>query len=150
MLFAAMHYWFPKFTGKMYDEAKAKLAFYVILVGFNLLWFPMFLAGAFGMPRRFFDYLPEFEIYHRIAGVGAVVVVLGIFYMLYVLYKGLTKGKPCGNNPWDGTTLEWQISSPPPLENFKYIPYIDFQPYEYEKGKPVHDLTNYIKGGKYD
>lgn len=150
MLFAAMHYWFPKFTGKMYDEAKAKLAFYGIFVGFNVLWFPMFLAGAFGMPRRYYDYLPEFEIYHRVAGVGAVITIVALFYMLYVLYKGFTQGKPCGNNPWDGTTLEWQISSPPPLENFKYIPYIDFEPYEYEKGKPVHDLTNYIKVGKYD
>lgn len=150
MLFAAMHYWFPKFTGKMYDEVKAKIAFYSIFVGFNLLWFPMFLAGAYGMPRRYYDYLPEFEIYHRIAGIGAVITVISLFYMLYVLYKGFTQGKPCGNNPWDGTTLEWQISSPPPLENFKHIPYIDFEPYEYEKGKPVHDLTNYIKVGKYD
>ena len=150
MLFAAMHYWFPKFTGKMYDERKAKRAFYGIFVGFNLLWFPMFLAGAFGMPRRYYDYLPEFEIYHRVAGIGAIITIVSIFYMLYVLYKGLKEGKSCGNNPWDSTTLEWQVSSPPPLENFKHIPYVDFNPYEYEKGKPKNDLTNYIKRGKYE
>ncbi|WP_298753251.1 cbb3-type cytochrome c oxidase subunit I [uncultured Arcobacter sp.] len=146
MLFAAMHYWFPKFTGKMYDETKAKIAFVGIFIGFNTLWFPMFLAGALGMPRRYFDYLPEFTIYHRVAGVGAVITVASILFMLYVLYKGIKNGKPAGNNPWNSTTLEWQISSPPPLENFKHIPYIDFGPYEYENGKPKRDLSKIIQG----
>lgn len=146
MLFAAMHYWFPKFTGKMYDETKAKIAFAGIFIGFNTLWFPMFLAGALGMPRRYFDYLPEFTIYHRVAGVGAVITVTSILFMLYVLYKGVKNGKPAGNNPWNSTTLEWQISSPPPLENFKHIPYVDFDPYEYENGKPKRDLSKIIQG----
>ncbi len=150
MLFAAMHYWFPKFTGKMYSEKKAKKAFYGIFIGFNVLWFPMFLAGAYGMPRRYFDYLPEFEIYHQIAGIGAVITIISILYMLHVLCKGYTEGEACGNNPWNSTTLEWQISSPPPLENFKNIPYIDFGPYEYEKGQPKRDLTKIIEGGSND
>ncbi len=146
MLFAALHYWFPKFVGKMYNETKAKIAFAFIFIGFNTLWFPMFLAGALGMPRRYFDYLPEFTIYHRVAGIGAFLTVFGILFMLYVLYKGIKEGNACGNNPWNSTTLEWQISSPPPLENFKNIPYVDFDPYEYENGKPKRDLSKIIQG----
>ena len=148
MLFAALHYWFPKFIGKMYDEAKAKIAFGFIFVGFNLLWFPMFLAGALGMPRRYFDYLPEFEIYHQVAGVGAVITVFGILFMLITLLRGIKNGKPCGPNPWNASTLEWQVDSPPPLENFKTIPYIDFDPYEYENGHPKINLYHKIKGVK--
>lgn len=146
MLFAAMHYWYPKFFGKIYNEFKAKIAFYTIFIGFNTLWFPMFFAGAFGMPRRYFDYLPEFTIYNQIATCGAVIFVSGVLYMLYNLIIGLKKGEPAGPNPWNGTTLEWQIDSPPPLENFKNIPYIDFDPYEYEKGQPKHNLYHIIKG----
>lgn len=146
MLFAALHYWFPKFVGKMYNETKAKIAFAFIFIGFNTLWFPMFLAGALGMPRRYFDYLPEFTIYHRVAGIGAFLTVFGILFMLYVLYKGIKEGNACGNNPWNSTTLEWQISSPPLLENFKNIPYVDFDPYEYENGKPKRDLSKIIQG----
>ncbi len=70
--------------------------------------------------------------------------------MLYVLIRAIKNGKPCGNNPWNATTLEWQISSPPPLENFKHIPYVDFAPYEYEKGQPKRDLSKFIEGGKDD
>lgn len=146
MLFAAMHYWYPKFTGKMYNELRGKIAFGLIFLGFNTLWFPMFFAGALGMPRRYFDYLPEFTIYHQIAGVGAVITVGGILFMLYNLINSLKKGEPAGPNPWNASTLEWQIDSPPPLENFKNIPYIDFEPYEYEKGVPKYNLYKQIKG----
>lgn len=145
LLFAGFHYWFPKVTGKMYNEAKAKVAFYLVFVGFNVLWFPMFIAGALGMPRRYFDYLPEFTIYHQISGIGAMIVIPGMIYMMYVLIRAVFNGEKAGNNPWGASTLEWQISSPPPLENFGTIPYIDFEPYEYKDGKPVHDLTDLLK-----
>ncbi len=148
MLFAGMHYWYPKFTGIMYNETKAKVAFYLIFIGFNLLWFPMFLAGALGMPRRYFDYLPEFTIYHQIAAIGAFITIAGILYMLYNLLRSLKTEEKCGPNPWNATTLEWQISSPPTLENFKNIPYIDFEPYEYEKGEPVYNLYEEIHSNK--
>lgn len=148
MLFAGMHYWYPKFTGVMYNEFKAKVSFYLIFIGFNILWFPMFLAGALGMPRRYFDYLPEFTIYHQIAAFGAVITIAGIFYMLYNLIRSFKTEEPCGPNPWNATTLEWQIDSPPPLENFKNIPYIDFEPYEYEKGEPVFNLYDEINTDK--
>ena len=138
LLFAGMHYWFPMITGRMYNDAKAKLAFYMQFIGFNLLWFPMFIAGFYGMPRRYFDYLPEFEIYHQIAFVGAVLTIAGMIYMFWVLYKGWTKGEKATTNPWGATTLEWHLpSSPAPLENHSKVPYVDFEPYEYHHGEPV-------------
>jgi cytochrome c oxidase subunit 1 len=147
LMFAGFHYWFPKFTGRMYSEKHAIRAFYTVFVGFNLLWFPMFLAGAFGMPRRYFDYLPEFEIYHKLSGVGSWIFAIGILYMLTTLYRGWRYGEPAGPNPWNATTLEWQIPSPPQLENFGEIPYVDFGPYEYKNGEPVHRMDLSVKEG---
>lgn len=138
LLFAGLHYWFPLVTGKMYNEFHAKIAFYLNFVGFNLLWFPMFIAGYYGMPRRYFDYLPEFQIYHQISFVGAIVFITGLIYMFVVFYRGWTKGEASGPNPWNATTLEWHLpSSPPPLENHSKVPYVDFRPYEYHHGQPV-------------
>ncbi len=138
LLFAGMHYWFPMVTGRMYDDAKAKMAFYIQFIGFNLLWFPMFIAGYYGMPRRYFDYLPEFQIYHQIAFVGGVMTLLGMVYMFWIFYKGWTSGEKATPNPWGATTLEWHLpTSPPPLENHTKVPYVDFDPYEYHHGEPV-------------
>ena len=137
MLFAAMHYWFPKVTGKMYSEPKAKIAFYLNFIGINVLWFPMLIAGWYGMPRRYFDYLPEFEIYHQISGIGAIIMIMGLAYMMYVLIQGWISGEATTDNPWEGTTLEWHLPSPPELENFPKTPYVDFEPYEYHHGHAV-------------
>jgi len=138
LFFAGLHYWFPLVTGKMYPEGKAKLAFYLNFIGFNVLWFPMFIAGYLGMPRRYFDYLPEFEIYHRIAFFGAIIFIVGLVYMFYVLIQAWKNGEASGTNPWHATTLEWHLpSSPPPLENHTKVPYVDFRPYEYHHGEPV-------------
>lgn len=138
LLFAGLHYWFPLITGKMYDEKKAKIAFFMNFIGFNLLWFPMFIAGYLGMPRRYFDYLPEFQIYHEASFVGAVIFIAGLIFMFYVLIQGWRKGEASGTNPWHATTLEWHLpSSPPPLENHSKVPYVDFDPYEYKHGEPV-------------
>ena len=115
LLFAGMHYWFPLVTGKMYSETKAKIAFWMNFIGFNILWFPMFIAGYLGMPRRYFDYLPEFEIYHQISFVGAVIFIAGLLYMFYVLLEAWKNGEDSGLNPWNATTLEWYMpTSPPP------------------------------------
>jgi len=135
LLFAGLHYWFPLVTGKMYSETKAKIAFWMNFIGFNILWFPMFIAGYLGMPRRYFDYLPEFEIYHQISFVGAVIFITGLVYMFYVLIQAWRKGEEAGLNPWNATTLEWHMpTSPPPLENHSKVPYVDFNPYEYKNG----------------
>ncbi len=138
LMFAGMHYWFPIITGKMYNEKNAIRAFALIFVGFNLLWFPMFIAGYYGMPRRYFDYLPEFAIYHKIAFVGGVMLVIGLLWMFYNLIQGWRKGEPSGPNPWNATTLEWHLPmAPAPLDNHTKVPYVDFRPYEYKHGEPV-------------
>ena len=139
LFFAGLHYWFPLVTGKMYNETVAKLAFWLNFIGINLLWFPMFIAGYLGMPRRYFDYLPEFEIWHQISGVGAVVIFIGLTVMFLNLIQGWRKGTVMTDpNPWGATTLEWHLpTTPPPLENHTKVPYVDFEPYEYHHGEPV-------------
>ena len=120
-------------------KAKAKIAFYLNFVGFNILWFPMFIAGYYGMPRRYFDYLPEFEIYHQFSFIGAVIFIAGLsVYVLGILLRDGQKVKQSTPNPWNATTLEWHLpTSPPPLENHAKVPYVDFNPYEYHHGEPV-------------
>lgn len=133
IFFASLHYWFPKMFGKMYNEKVAKVCAYWIAIGFNTLYFPMFIMGFKGMPRRYYDYLPEFQIYHIISTVGSWILVSGILVMFFNLLQGLRKGKKASDNPWGGTTLEWTISSPPPLENFEVIPTVTTGPYDHKK-----------------
>lgn len=138
LFFAGIHYWFPLMTGRFVSEAKAKLAFWLYMIGINLLWFPMLIAGYLGMPRRYFDYLPEFEIYHQVAGVGAVIIVIAMLIMFQNFIKSWTKGEKAPHNPWSATTLEWHTETLPPiLENHTKVPYVDFNPYEYHHGQPV-------------
>ena len=120
--FAAMHYWFPKMYGRMYNIKRAKIAFWITFIGFNTLYFPMFILGLQGMPRRYFDYLPEFHFWHVVSTVGSWILVTGLILMFANIIKGALKGKPAGNNPWNGYTMEWQTTSPPPLENFDEKP----------------------------
>lgn len=131
IFFASIHYWFPKFFGKMYNERMAKVAAYWIAIGFNTLYFPMFIMGYMGMPRRYYDYLPEFQIYHIISTVGSWILVSGILVMIANLLSGLKNGKKASDNPWGGTTLEWTVPSPPPLENFEEIPTVTKGPYDH-------------------
>ena len=127
--FAALHYWLPKMTGKMYDEKIAKIAWLLMVVGFNGFYFPMLLLGYQGMPRRYYDHLPQFHDGHVIATVGSWILVAGVFLMFWNLARALFKGKRTSRNPWGGTTLEWQVPSPPPLLNFVHEPEIRKDPY---------------------
>ncbi len=131
IFFASLHYWFPKMFGKLYNEKMAKVAAYWIAIGFNTLYFPMFIMGYMGMPRRYYDYLPQFQIYQVISTVGSWILVSGILIMLINLINGLRHGKKAGDNPWGGTTLEWSVPSPPPLENFEEIPTVTAGPYDH-------------------
>ncbi len=131
IFFASIHYWFPKMFGKLYNEKTAKVAAYTIAVGFNTLYFPMFIMGYMGMPRRYYDYLPQFQIYHIISTVGSWILVSGILIMLVNLLRGIRYGAAAPDNPWGGTTLEWTIPSPPPLENFEEIPVVTTGPYDH-------------------
>jgi cytochrome c oxidase subunit 1 len=133
--FAAMHYWFPKMYGRMYNVKRAKTAFWTLIIGFNLLYFPKLILGIMGMPRRYYDYLPEFHTLNVVATVGSWILLVGLIMMLANLIKGMRKGEPAPRNPWKGLTLEWQTASPPILENFEKEPVVTGGPYEYEHQK---------------
>lgn len=131
-LFAGLLYWFPKMTGKMYSRRDAYTAWVLMFVGFNCLYFPMLVQGWLGLPRRYYDYLPQFHTSHVISTVGSWVLISGLLMLAYTLISSLKRGKAAGDNPWGGTTLEWTIPSPPPLENFEEIPTITAGPYKRE------------------
>jgi cytochrome c oxidase subunit I len=132
-LFAAMHYWFPKMFGRMINRTPALISWVLMTVGFNTLYFPMFLLGYLGMPRRYYDSLPEFLPLHRVATLGSWILVLGIILMIINILISLRHGERASMNPWGGKTLEWTISSPPPVENFHEIPSITTGPYDYSE-----------------
>jgi cytochrome c oxidase subunit I+III len=116
-LIGGLYYWFPKMTGRMYDEFLGKVNFALYFVGFNLVYFPMFLAWE--TPRRVFNYPAELQLYHQVATVGAFVLGASFLVMFYNLYTSLWEGEKVGDNPWEyAKSAEWAVSSPPPLENF--------------------------------
>jgi len=137
-IFAALHYWFPKITAKMYNMRMAKVGFWVLFVGFNTLYFPMFVMGWLGMPRRYYDYLPQFHPYHFISTVGSWILITGLLIMFANFLKALkSKTTFTEKNPWGGETLEWTIQNTPPLENFEVIPTVTAAPYEYKDNEEV-------------
>jgi cytochrome c oxidase subunit 1 len=128
---AAVHYWFPKMTGKMYHWRQAIWGWLILFIGFNVLYFPMLILGWEGMPRRYYDYPPQFYTLHLISTIGSWILVAGLIWIFSNLIQALRKGEKAGDNPWGGATLEWQISSPPPAENFEKIPVVEKGPYEF-------------------
>lgn len=131
--FGALHYWFPKMFGRMYDERRARIAWLLLFVGFNVLYFTMLVMGWMGMPRRYYSYLPQYQTPHIIATVGSWIMVLGMILMFANLARSLRTGGVAPVNPWGGKTLEWTIPSPPPAEDFEEIPVIDYGPREFFK-----------------
>ncbi len=132
-IFAALHYWLPKMFGRMYNKKTAKVAFWIIFVGFNTLYFPMFVMGWLGMPRRYYDYLPQYQPYHVISTVGSWILITGMIIMFSNLLKGLRNGPVVTTkNIWGGETLEWKVDTPPIQENFEEIPIVTDGPYEYK------------------
>lgn len=129
-ILAALHYWFPKMFGKMYNERNAKLGWLLLFIGFNILYFSMLVLGYLGMPRRYFDYPPQYYTGHLISTIGSWILAAGLIIIFSNLIRALFKGEKAPSNPWGGKTLEWQISSPPPPGNFREIPVIKGRPYE--------------------
>ncbi len=131
-LFGGLHHWFPKMFGRMYHQLPSKISWFLIFVGFNVLYLPMFIMGWEGMPRRYYDYLPELQKWHVISTVGSWIMIAGILMMFANLLRSLKTGPICTEpNPWGGgRTLEWTIPSPPPLENFDEIPTVTRGPYD--------------------
>lgn len=148
ILFAALHYWLPKMFGRMYNEKLAKIAAGIIFIGFNVLYFTMFILGYQGMPRRYWSYLPEYQTLHIISTVGSWILILGLIIMFWNLIYALFKGEKASSNPWGGTTLEWQIQSPPITENFHQIPTITHEPYYHENAINPENNHNKINEGK--
>jgi cytochrome c oxidase subunit 1 len=134
---AGLHYWFPKFSGKMYSEGPARLASWMIMVGFNVTFFPQFILGVLGMPRRYADYLPQLTTLNRISTMGSWILGLGFLIVAWNLARGLKSGRASGPNPWGALTLEWMTASPPPHENFLVEPVVTDGPYEYRGEKAL-------------
>jgi cytochrome c oxidase subunit 1 len=134
--FAALCYWFPKMFGKMYNERVATACWFPIFVGFNMLYFTMLILGYQGMPRRYYDHLPQYHTGHVIASIGSFILAAGVFVFLGNFVVALFKGRKAEANPWGGVTLEWRIASPPPTENFAEIPRIEGGPYEFNPEAP--------------
>ncbi|MEK6796786.1 MAG: cbb3-type cytochrome c oxidase subunit I [Spirochaetota bacterium] len=130
-LFAAFHYWLPKMTGRMYDKRFSVVAWLILFVGFNIFYFPMLILGWQGMPRRFYDYLPQYQDMHQLATIGSFIMIVGLFLMAANLIRGAFTGPKAPSNPWGGATLEWTIPSPPPSENFEEVPAITKGPYDF-------------------
>jgi cytochrome c oxidase subunit 1 len=128
-----LHYWWPKMWGRMYSEKWARVAAALIFVGFNVTFLNQFALGAKGMPRRYYNYLDQFQPLHAFSSVGAWILGLGFVVMAVYLLASLRRGRPAGANPWGALTLEWTTPSPPPTENFTGPVTITRGPYDYDK-----------------
>jgi cytochrome c oxidase subunit 1 len=130
-MLGGIHFWWPKMTGRLYPETPARIAAATMFLGFNLTFFPQFVLGYLGMPRRYHAYPPEFQFWHDLSSAGAVVLAVG--YLLPAFYLGwsLFRGRKAPDNPWQATGLEWQTTSPPPEHYFPRPPTVTEAPYSY-------------------
>jgi len=126
-----LHYWWPKITGRLYPEAWARFGALVVFVGFNLTFFPQFLLGYMGMPRRYYAYPPEFQVLNVMSSAGAS--ILGVGYLIPMIYLmwSMRYGPHAPPNPWGAFGLEWRTSSPPPTQNFEQTPVVTWEAYEF-------------------
>ncbi|HEX4808382.1 MAG TPA: cytochrome c oxidase subunit I [Bryobacteraceae bacterium] len=137
-----VHYWWPKISGKMYPEGLARLSALIVFLGFNLTFFPQFILGYLGMPRRYAAYPEEFQMLHVLSTAGATILGVGYVLPLCYLIWAWQYGKEAGPNPWRATGLEWKSSSPPPTHNFEVTPVVTAkQPYDYEAMKEELQLV---------
>ncbi len=126
-----IHFWWPKISGRMYPEWWGKVSAITIFLGFNLTFFPQFILGYQGMPRRYYAYAPEYQVLNVLSTAGASILAIGYILPLIYLIWSMREGPIAGDNPWGATGLEWQIESPPPTENFAEIPIVTAEPYQY-------------------
>jgi cytochrome c oxidase subunit 1 len=138
-----IHYWWPKMTGRMYPEWWARVAAMLIFVGFNLTFFPQFLLGYLGMPRRYHSYPEEFQVLNVMSSAGASILAVGYLLPMIYLIWSMRYGKIAPSNPWMATGLEWRTTSPPPPHNFEETPTVTWHAYEYkprEEAEIVGDI----------
>ena len=136
-VFAATYYWFPKMTGRKLNKPLGKVHFWIHFIGFNLAFFPMHQLGLSGMPRRIADYSPDagWTLLNFASTIGAFMIAISVLPFLVNVIATLINGEPAGDDPWDGNTLEWATSSPPPPHNFDVLPPIRSE-------RPLFDLTH--------
>lgn len=136
-----LHFWWPKMTGRMYPEIWGRISAAIIFLGFNLTFFPQFIVGYLGMPRRYHAYVPEYQVWHILSTAGASLLAIGFIMPVLYLTWSLKYGEKAGDNPWMAAGLEWETSSPPPTENFTYQPVIDHDAYEFEHVKEIKEAA---------
>ncbi|HEV2103180.1 MAG TPA: cbb3-type cytochrome c oxidase subunit I [Candidatus Acidoferrum sp.] len=140
-----LHFWWPKITGRMYPEWLARIAAFILFIGFNFTFFPQFILGIMGMPRRYHTYPPEFQIYNVMSTAGASILAIGYLLPMVYLTWAAFYGKVAGDNPWPATGLEWKTQSPPLTENFEVTPVVTWEAYDFHN-RP--DLGLDVPAGK--
>jgi cytochrome c oxidase subunit 1 len=137
-----VHYWWPKISGKMYPEGLARLSALIVFLGFNLTFFPQFVLGFLGMPRRYAAYPEEFQMLHVLSTAGATILGVGYVLPLCYLLWSWNHGRDAGPNPWRAPGLEWKSTSPPPTHNFEITPVVTSKlPYDFEAMKEELELV---------
>jgi len=132
-----LHFWWPKISGRMYPESWGRLAALTIFIGFNLTFFPQFILGYLGMPRRYWQYSPEFQVLNVLSTAGSTILAVGyVLPMVYFLWS-MRYGKVADENPWGAAGLEWMTASPPPTFNFDETPEVTWEAYNYGEAKEV-------------
>jgi cytochrome c oxidase subunit 1 len=136
-IFAAIHYWFPKATGKMLSETLGQWHFWLLVIGFNLTFGPQHIAGVLGMPRRIYTYAPGrgWELWNLLSSIGVAFQALAVLCFVWNVIRSLRQGPPAGDDPWDAWTLEWTTTSPPPAYNFETLPAV-------QSRRPLWDLKH--------
>jgi cytochrome c oxidase subunit 1 len=144
-LFGGVHYWWPKIFGRMYDEKTGQRAAVLVFIGLNLTLFPQFILGSRGMPRRYYNYIPEFQPFHQASTIGAFILGIGFLITTVSLIRSLLKKADAPANPWGANTLEWTIPSPPTVYNFDRIPVVTEGPYEYDNWVYDEKIGGYVR-----
>jgi len=142
-LLGGLFHWWPKMFGRMYNDALGRISCALVFIGFNVTFFPQFVMGARGMPRRYASYDPEFQIFHQISTIGAFVLGLGILMAYGVLVYAAFKGPRCSSNPFRAASMEWQSSSPPDFHNFIHQPTMN-DPYDFDSQIYDEELDTFI------
>jgi cytochrome c oxidase subunit I len=141
-IYAGLYYWFPKITGRMYNERLGKLHFWLTFIGFNFTFFPMHILGTEGMPRRVADYAPKFAGLNLFISVASFALGASTLVFVYNVIVSWRRGPTAPGNPWDALTLEWQVTSPPPIFNFAQIPHVVGSPYDYGVAGAQHAILD--------
>ena len=147
-IFCGLYYWWPKMTGRMMNEPLGKWHFWLSFIAFNVTFFPMHWLGLLGMPRRVAEYAPQFTFWNQVASIGSFLLAFSTLLLFVNMLWSLKYGRKAGPNPWGARTLEWMTSSPPPFYNYKQIPAVLHDPYDFGKPLPYVGLRERRRGGR--